>query len=134
TVLGGFGFQQENRKGNNYTAIKVPNETLGIDGLGQGTPLSVGSFGTYNTLQSYFSRVNYGYRSKYLFTATFRADGSSKFPDSKWGYFPSGALAWKMKEESFLKGIETITEAKLRLSYGLTGNNRVGDFSALSPI
>ncbi|WP_257668125.1 TonB-dependent receptor [Parapedobacter tibetensis] len=134
TVLGGFGFQQENRKGNNYTAIKVPNETLGIDGLGQGTPLSVGSFGTYNTLQSYFSRVNYGYRSKYLFTATFRADGSSKFPNSKWGYFPSGALAWKMKEESFLKGIETITEAKLRLSYGLTGNNRVGDFSALSPI
>ena len=133
-ALGGFSFQRENYKGNNYTAIKVPNETLGIDGLGQGTPLSVGSFGTYNTLQSYFSRVNYGYRSKYLFTATFRADGSSKFPNNKWGYFPSGAFAWKMKEESFLKGIETITEAKLRLSYGLTGNNRVGDFSALSPI
>ncbi|HMI03371.1 MAG TPA: TonB-dependent receptor [Pedobacter sp.] len=134
TVLGGFSFQREGNKGNNYTAIKVPNETLGIDGLGQGTPLAVGSFGTYNTLQSYFSRVNYGYQSRYLFTATFRADGSSKFPNSKWGYFPSGAFAWKMKEESFLKGIEIITEAKLRLSYGLTGNNRVGDFSALSPI
>jgi TonB-linked SusC/RagA family outer membrane protein len=134
TVLGGFSFQKESNKGNNYTAIKVPNETLGIDGLGQGTPLAIGSFGTYNTLQSYFSRVNYGYQSRYLFTATFRADGSSKFPNSKWGYFPSGAFAWKMKEESFLKGIETITEAKLRLSYGLTGNNRVGDFSALSPI
>ncbi|WP_162141674.1 TonB-dependent receptor [Pedobacter heparinus] len=133
-VLGGFSFQKESSKGNNYTAIKVPNETLGIDGLGQGTPLAVGSFGTYNTLQSYFSRVNYGYQSRYLFTATFRADGSSKFPNNKWGYFPSGAFAWKMKEESFLKGIETITEAKLRLSYGLTGNNRVGDFSALSPI
>jgi TonB-dependent starch-binding outer membrane protein SusC len=133
-VLGGFSFQQEDKKGNEYTAIKVPNETLGIDGLGQGTPLSVGSFGTYHTLQSYFSRVNYGYRSKYLFTATLRADGSSKFPNNKWGYFPSGALAWKMKEESFFKGIEAITEAKLRVSYGLTGNNRVGDFSALSPI
>lgn len=134
TVLGGLSFQQETNKGNNYTAINVPNETLGIDGLGQGTPLAVGSFGTYNTLQSYFSRVNYGYQSKYLFTATFRADGSSKFPNNKWGYFPSGAFAWKMKEESFLRKIETITEAKLRLSYGLTGNNRVGDFSALSPI
>ncbi|MDR6782299.1 TonB-linked SusC/RagA family outer membrane protein [Pedobacter africanus] len=134
TVLGGFSFQKESNKGNNYTAIKVPNETLGIDGLGQGTPLAVGSFGTYNTLQSYFTRLNYGYRNRYLFTATFRADGSSKFPNNKWGYFPSAAFAWKMKEESFLKGIEAITEAKLRLSYGLTGNNRVGDFSALSPI
>lgn len=134
TALGGFSFQQETNKGNNYTAINVPNETLGIDGLGQGTPLAVGSFGTYNTLQSYFSRVNYGFQSKYLFTATFRADGSSKFPSNKWGYFPSGAFAWKMKEESFFKKIEAITEAKLRVSYGLTGNNRVGDFSALSPI
>lgn len=134
TLLGGFSLQQSNSKGNGYTAVKVPNESLGIDGLGQGSPLLVSSFATYNTLQSYFTRVNYSYRSRYLLTGTFRADGSSKFPNNKWGYFPSGAVAWKMKEESFLKGIDAITEAKLRLSYGLTGNNRVGDFSALSPI
>src|SRR5690606_2976321 len=68
----------------------------------------------------------------YLFTATLRRDGSSRFREgAQYGYFPSAALAWKIKEESFLKNIKTISEAKIRTSYGITGNNRVGDFNYL---
>ncbi len=70
---------------------------------------------------------------KYLFTVSFRADGSSKFaPGNKWGYFPSGSVAWRIHEENFMKNIPVISEAKLRASYGITGNNRVSDFAYLS--
>lgn len=134
TLLGGMTLQKTETDGNSYTAIKVPNESLGITGLGKGTPLSVNSYAGYNTLNSYFVRGDYNYKSRYMFTATFRADGSSKFPENKWGYFPSGAFAWRMSEEQFVKNIKAVSDAKLRISYGITGNNRVGDFSALSPV
>ncbi|MFD1631124.1 TonB-dependent receptor [Pseudopedobacter beijingensis] len=134
TLLGGMTLQKALNEGNSYTAIKVPNESLGITGLGKGTPLSVNSYGSYNTLNSYFVRGDFNYNSKYMITGTFRADGSSKFPENKWGFFPSGAFAWRMSEEEFIKNLNVVSDAKLRISYGVTGNNRVGDFSALSPI
>jgi TonB-linked SusC/RagA family outer membrane protein len=93
----------------------------------QGKPLSVNNF--YNPddkLMSFFGRVNYDILNKYLFTATYRADGSSKFLGSnRWGYFPSAAVAWKIKEESFLKDVNWISSLKLRASYGLAGNNNI---------
>jgi TonB-linked outer membrane protein, SusC/RagA family len=134
TLMGGMTLQEASAEGNNYTAIKVPNESLGISALGSGTPLRVNSSASYNTLNSYFVRGDFNYNSRYLFTATFRADGSSKFPQNKWGYFPSGAFAWRMSEEAFFPKTTVIDDAKLRISYGVTGNNRIGDFSALSPI
>jgi TonB-linked SusC/RagA family outer membrane protein len=77
--------------------------------------------------------VNYTFKSRYLFTVSFRADGSSKFsPENRWGYFPSGAFAWRLGEEKFMKKIAFISDAKLRTSYGVTGNNRVSDFSYMS--
>lgn len=115
-----------------FSAIKVPNEELGIQGLPQGEPLENFMEASENRLQSYFTRVNYNYRSKYLFTATMRADGSSKFaPEHRWGYFPSGAFAWNMGRENFFKDVPAISDAKLRISYGVTGNNRVTDFAYL---
>jgi TonB-linked SusC/RagA family outer membrane protein len=79
-----------------------------------------------NKLLSFFGRLNYDYKSRYLFTATFRADGSSKFSGSnKWGYFPSSAVAWKMSEESFLKDVSWIQLLKLRASYGESGNENI---------
>ena len=80
-------------------------------------------------LLSGFGRVNYSYADKYLFTATFRADGSSKFaPGKQWGYFPAASVAWRISSEEFMKSIKQMTDLKLRASYGLSGNNRIGDF------
>jgi TonB-linked SusC/RagA family outer membrane protein len=70
-----------------------------------------------------------------LFTASFRSDGSSRFaPGKKWGYFPSGAVAWRFTQENFMKPLRFINDGKLRATYGLTGNNRVNDFAYLSVI
>jgi TonB-linked SusC/RagA family outer membrane protein len=129
-VLAGFTMQKSNSEKFSFEAQKVPNEELGIAALGSGTPYTNLSGKSLNTLASFFGRLNYNFDSKYLLTLTMRADGSSKFPTTnKWGYFPSGAVAWRMKEEDFLKNIKAISDAKLRVSYGVTGNNRVGDFS-----
>ena len=78
------------------------------------------------TLASFFGRVNYSYRNKILASATFRADGSSKFaPGSQWGYFPSAALAWRISEEPFLKRVKWVNDLKVRVSFGEAGNNRI---------
>ena len=77
-------------------------------------------------LQSWFGRVNYTMKDKYLATFTMRADGSSKFgKNNKWGVFPSLALAWRLSDENFLKESKTISNLKLRLSFGTSGNNRI---------
>ncbi|GAA4440668.1 TonB-dependent receptor [Ravibacter arvi] len=86
-------------------------------------------------LISYFARVNYGYKGKYLVEASFRRDGSSRFgPDNKWGNFPSVSAAWRVSEESFLKDIPAISELKLKASYGITGNFNIGDFQYLGTV
>ncbi|MGC3978071.1 MAG: TonB-dependent receptor [Paludibacteraceae bacterium] len=112
-----------------YSVINIPNEELGLSGMRYGIPSQTQSLNSRNVLMSFLSRVNYGYRSKYLFTASIRADGSSKFnPENRWGYFPSAAFAWKMDKEKLIRKLKYISEAKLRLSFGVTGNNRVGDY------
>ncbi len=80
-----------------------------------------------NKLLSFFGRVNYDFKKRYLFSATFRADGSSLFSKgNQWGYFPSAALAWRISEEDFMKGISsTLDNLKLRFSYGTAGNNNI---------
>ena len=78
-------------------------------------------------LLSFFGRFNYDYKSKYLLSATLRADGSSKFSDGhRWGYFPSAAAAWRVSQEGFMNGSASwLDDLKLRLSYGLAGNNNI---------
>ncbi|MBO9619878.1 MAG: TonB-dependent receptor [Niabella sp.] len=132
-IMGGFSQQQVNTSSNGFSAVNVPNESLGINALSQGTIKSTTSLASVNGALSFLGRVNYGYKSKYLFTASYRADGSSKFaPGNRWGYFPTGAVAWRFSQEDFMKKLSTvITDGKLRVSYGLTGNNRVSDFPYL---
>ncbi|QJD94601.1 TonB-dependent receptor [Mucilaginibacter robiniae] len=80
-------------------------------------------------LLSFFARGNYTLDKKYTATFTMRADGSSKFaPGHQWGYFPSGSLTWRVSEENFMKNITAISDLKLRLSYGTSGNNRIADY------
>jgi TonB-linked SusC/RagA family outer membrane protein len=93
----------------------------------QGTPQAVDNY--YNPddrLLSFFGRANYDYKNRYILSATFRADGSSKFlPQNRWGYFPAFAAGWKISEESFLKGKSWIDLLKIRASYGEAGNNNI---------
>ncbi len=86
---------------------------------------------TENYLVSFFGRANYTLMDRYLFTATVRYDGSSRFSeDNRWGLFPSVAVAWKINEEAFLKDVEEISDLKLRLGYGLTGQQEgIGDYT-----
>ncbi|QBZ98899.1 hypothetical protein GS03_02411 [Flavobacterium sangjuense] len=93
----------------------------------QGKPFSVDNFVSQeDKLLSFFGRVNYDFRDRYLFTATMRADGSSKFLGAnRWGYFPSAAGAWKLTEEKFLKDVKWLDLLKLRVSYGQAGNNNI---------
>lgn len=131
------GFTMSGTSASSYgaSANHIPNEDLGISGIDEGTPVSINSTSSSYKLASYLGRVNYTLFSKYLFTASFRADGSSKFaPANRWSYFPSGAFAWRISDEEFMKPLRFVSNAKLRVSYGSTGNNRVSDFAYLSRI
>lgn len=79
-------------------------------------------------LISFFGRLNYSYDDRYLITATMRADGTSRFQNHKWGYFPSVAAGWNVKNESFLKDVKPVSTLKLRLSWGETGQQEVGGY------
>lgn len=84
-----------------------------------------------STLMSVMARVNYVYDNRYLFTVTGRADGSSRLAKGKqWGFFPSAAFGWVISEESFMKGFERLSNLKLRVSYGMSGNDRVNSYSS----
>jgi TonB-linked SusC/RagA family outer membrane protein len=135
TLLGGMS--ESGNKSSSYGsgATNLPNPQLGISGLNEGTPQTVNALTSSWGLVSFLSRADYKYKSKYLLTVSFRADGSSKFAkENRWGYFPSGALAWRFTEEGFMKKFNALSDGKLRVSYGVTGNNRVGDYAYLSSI
>lgn len=102
--------------------------------------LETGSIGTTsesrNVLISYFGRVQYDYKEKYLLSASVRRDGSSVFgPNNRWGNFPSVSLGWRVSDENFFKNnIAFINDLKFRASYGLSGNNAIGDYTSQSTL
>jgi len=106
-----------------------------IGNMSLGTPQIPTSFEAKARQLSFFSRVNYSFKDKYLFAATVRADGSSKFGEAnRWGYFPSASVAWRLSNETFMESLRTvgINDLKLRASYGEIGNNRIADFLYLT--
>ena len=129
-ALVGMTMQASDYNAYSMKTINIPNEELGMAGMAQGTPSQDVSVITDWSMLSYLGRINYNYQSKYYLTASFRADASSKFtPENRWGYFPSGSLAWNLMSESFMKPLRrAIQSAKLRLSWGQTGNNRIGEY------
>lgn len=128
-LLGGWTSQQTKDERWQLSGEQLPVEEMGLSGLDTGIPGAISAYQATNRMMSFFGRVNYDLMSKYLFTATLRADGSSKFhPDNQWGYFPSFAMAWRISEEKFMKNLSFIHNTKLRLSYGQTGNDNVGDY------
>jgi len=93
------------------------------------TPYSTAGYGTEYTARSWFGRLNYAYKNKYLFEANLRYDGSSRFaPDYRWGSFPSFSAGWRITEESWMKKMQWLDNLKLRLSWGKLGNNSIGNY------
>jgi len=122
-VSGGYQQFGYDANGSFINSLSPFSDTAVLSPLGTRKYVSAwaDTFDNTDELQSFFARVNYSLNNKYLFTATFRADGSSKFaPDNQYGYFPSGAFAWKVNEEEFIG--PAFSTLKLRLSAGLTGN------------
>jgi len=109
-AMAGYSWQHFWNSSNTYT-YKLTDQSVLAD-----TP-----FETEYFLVSFFGRVNYGFSDKYLLTATIRRDGTSRFQNHKWGLFPSLAFAWNMKKEAFLANVDNLSTAKMRLSWGQTG-------------
>lgn len=131
----GFTMQGTKTEIYGFETTQIPNENLGLSGMDDGLAYNTLATLSQNALMSALARVNYNYRSRYIVTASFRADGSSKFmPGNRWGYFPSGAVAWRFGEEAFLRDAKWLDDAKLRVSVGMTGNNRIDDFAAYPSI
>ncbi len=129
-ALAGVTFQNSDYEYYSLKATHIPNESLGMAGLSDGTLAASSSLKSSWSMMSYLARLNYNYKSKYYATASFRADGSSKFSkENRYGYFPSGSLAWNFMEEDFMKPLSKVLDSgKLRVSWGLTGNNRIGEY------
>lgn len=114
-------------------AMDFPFDNLGNYNLGIGaTPSRVESSFYDKKMVSFFTRANYNYNNRYLFTATMRADASSVFSDNnKWGYFPSVSGAWRVSQESFMKGLTAVSNMKVRVGWGVVGNDRITNYLSL---
>lgn len=131
TALVGLSYQESNRKFASITAQGYPNDQF--TNLAVASKVTAGSTnGTNWGLASYFARANYSYAGKYLFTLTGRADGSSRFGENfRFGFFPSGSVAWRMGDEEFMQTQDLISDLKWRASYGITGNqDGIGNFAS----
>ncbi|MGK9126334.1 TonB-dependent receptor [Olivibacter sp. SA151] len=132
-AMGAFTYEQGDADYQTMSATNFPTDITKNFNLRAGlvpSPLQNGR--QENSLMSFLGRVNYSYLGKYLFTASFRRDGSSKFAENnKWANFSSFALAWNAGEESFVKELNVFSNLKLRASYGQTGNQGIGPYGSV---
>ena len=124
--------QKDTQKSMNVKATDYPNDY--IQTIGGGIVNSGNSQTDQYSLASFLARVQYSYKSKYMFSAAIRADGSSRFgKNNRWGYFPSVSAAWRISGEDFMSNTKGwLTDLKLRASYGMTGNFQIGNYTHLS--
>ncbi len=134
TALAGYTTQAYRNENVTANATNFIDDFAKFNNLASGATLRTpGSSAGDWALISYLVRMNYGYDNRFLLTLTARADGSSRFgPNNKYGFFPSGAVAWKMINEKFMQDQQLISDLKIRASYGLTGNQEIGDYGYLS--
>ena len=126
--------QYSKSESSGLVASKFTVDQTGVDDLGGAEQINSKYSNVSERVQnSYLGRINYAFADKYLVTLSYRADGSSVFgANNKWGYFPSGSLAWKMSEESFIKNLNIFTELKLRGSWGVVGNQAISPYQTIS--
>lgn len=123
-IMGGYSYQDFIRESTDIDLnLRTPADTF-----------TNSYYKSQNTLVSFYGRLNYSLKNRYLLTLTVREDGSSRFsPETRWGFFPSAALAWKVKEEGFLRNVDAVSDLKVRLGYGVTGQQEVfGDYPYLA--
>jgi TonB-dependent starch-binding outer membrane protein SusC len=121
----GFSAQEQTDKALEATGSKYPDDIVRF--LDVAATKNVGSSETSWSLLAYFGKVNYAFKDKYLFSASYRREGSSRFgANNKWGDFPAASVGWRITEESFMPHFSWLTDMKLRASYGITGNNNIG--------
>ncbi|HEX8060128.1 MAG TPA: TonB-dependent receptor, partial [Cyclobacteriaceae bacterium] len=131
SVMAGYTTQQSSGEYARFDAKNFANDNIRT--LNAGQVVSGTSTEYMNALISYLGRINYVFKDKYMMTANFRMDGSSKFgANNRWGTFPSLSAGWNLSNESFMSGIQKITDLKLRASWGLVGNNRIGNYDAIA--
>ncbi len=129
-ALLGYTAQEQRYEYSDMTSGSFPNDM--VKTLNAGKVTTGNTSATEWALLSYLARGNYAYKGKYLASAAIRADGCSRFgPSSRWGYFPSGSLAWRVSEEPWMKVYSWIDNMKLRLSYGMTGNNQIPNYGPI---
>ncbi|HEV7350333.1 TonB-dependent receptor [Telluribacter sp.] len=134
SAVGGFTWQTSTNYSNSQGGSGFLNDILLNNNLGASEVTNPNS-SSYSewALLSWLGRVNYSLADKFLFTVSARADGSSRFgANNKWGFFPSGAFAYKLSEEEFIKNIQSISTLKLRVSYGETGSTTLSPFQSLN--
>ncbi len=135
----GYSYQYSQYSGFNAENKDFPNDGLGADNLGSGEwakeegEVMMGSYRNDAKLISFFGRVSYDFDGKYLFTASLRHEGSSKFgAKHKWGNFPAVSAGWRISQEEFMKGISWINDLKIRADYGVTGNQDFGSYLSIN--
>ncbi|WP_316734758.1 TonB-dependent receptor [Pedobacter aquatilis] len=129
-VLAGFAFQDTKFRFSSVEGTTLPSDSF--TKIASAAVISAGSSSeTRHTFVSYLARINYKFQDKYLLSASIRTDGSSRFGiNNRYGTFPAVSAGWIINEENFLKDSKTISQLKLRASYGLTGNAEIGDFAS----
>ena len=130
-VLVGFTAQEETVKGISGSGTQFPSNQTPF--LSAATLKSSGSTEYGWGMEAYFSRINYSFKDKYLFSGTFRREGSSRFGSmNKYGNFPAVSVGWRISDESFMPKYSWLNDLKARASYGITGNNNIGNYSSLA--
>lgn len=137
--MAGYSYQYSQYEGLNNENKDFPNDGLTYNNMGTGEyakeegKVLMGSYKNDAKLIAFFGRVSYDFDGKYMFTASLRHEGSSKFGvDNKWGNFPAVSAGWRISQESFMKDIKWINDLKLRADYGVTGNQDFGSYNSLN--
>jgi TonB-linked SusC/RagA family outer membrane protein len=133
SALGGYTLQYTKGEVVNAGAQTFVNDANTYNAIQDGVPVKPYSDAYESVLKSWLARVNYSYKGKYNLTLSGRADGSSRFgSESLWGYFPSAGFSWNITDEEFANNIKGVTEAKLRITAGTTGNQEIGNYLPLA--
>lgn len=137
--MAGYSYQYSQYEGLSNENKDFPNDGLTYNNMGTGEyakeegKVLMGSYKNDCKLIAFFGRVSYDFDGKYMFTASLRHEGSSKFGvDNKWGNFPAVSVGWRISQESFMKDIKWINDLKLRADYGVTGNQDFGSYNSLN--
>lgn len=133
SALGGYTLQYTKGEVVNAGANTFVNDANTFNAIQDGVAVKPYSEAYESVLKSWLARVNYSYKGKYNFTVSGRADGSSRFgAESLWGYFPSAGFSWNITDEEFASNIKGVTEAKLRITAGTTGNQEIGNYLSMA--